>query len=327
MVVDIRLANNLHGLGSATPVKYVTGEDTDSVLAAVAASAEELVGIDIANYQQIFSDLRDMRPNDHSARAAIEIAALDAVCKMRNISMCDFFGGSSSLVETDITIPIVPPDTARMLASEAVSRGFNSLKVKVGCQDPDDDFARVVALSQGAPGCSIRLDANQGFSPVAAVEFVSKLLDTGVPVDMLEQPVDRADADGLLYVTRHTPVPVFADESVVTSADALRLIEMDAVDGINIKLMKCGVSSALEIIEMCRARQKELMIGCMIETGISLSAAIHLACGTGAFGRLDLDGHLLVSEHPFVGGFDYDGPRIAVDRRCTGHGACASSQP
>ena len=321
VVVELRLSNGVLGLGSATPAKYVTGEDTASVTSAIDTCTEDLRGADISAYQHLFTTLVEALPDDHSARAALEIAVLDAYCRIHDRPMCAFFGGSLSEVETDLTIPIVVPDAARRLAGEAASRGFNYLKIKVGGPDPEEDFARVIAVSEGAPRCAIRLDANQGFAPTVAVEFASRLQSAGVKIDMLEQPVDREDLDGLRHVTQHTSVPVFADESAVTPSDVSRLIELGAVDGINIKLMKSGISGALDIIARCQAAGKQLMLGCMIETGIGLATAVHLACGTGAFSRLDLDAHLLAAEQPFPGGFADDGPFLRANSQAPGHGS------
>lgn len=325
VAVEIRLSNGLVGFGSATPVKYVTGEDTETVRTAAERCIPILQGKEAAEYRALSNALEEALPNEHSARAAIEMAVIDAFCKIYGIPMYRFFGGTLSTVETDVTIPITDAENARRLAREAEAGGFHHLKIKVG-GDPDEDMARVIAVSEGAPSCDIRLDANQGFSPEVAVGFVGDLLGRGVRIDMLEQPVDRDDLDGLKYVTGHTPVPVFADESVVTAADAMKLVKLDAVDGINIKLMKAGLLGALDIIAVCTAAGKELMLGSMIETGVGLATAVHLACGTGVFSRLDLDAHLLAAPGamPFVGGFTADGPYLSAEI-IPGHGSVPSA--
>lgn len=311
VVMELRLSNGMTGFGSATPVKYVTGEDVDSVLSSVEICRSDLIGMDARSYRSVFEVLGQVLPDDPSARAGLEIAAVDAFCRIYGIPMHRFFGGALDAVETDVTIPITPPDHARELAREAAAKGFNSLKVKVGSADVEEDIARIRAMAEGAPGCSIRADANQGFAPTVAVSFVNSLLSVGIRLDMLEQPVDYKDFDGMRYVTQHTSIPVFADESVQTRADAIKLVELDAVDGMNIKLMKSGIAGALDIISVCRAARKELMLGCMIESAYGFSAAIHLAAGTGVFSRLDLDAHLLLAEQPGTSGlFSTDGPML-----------------
>lgn len=321
-VVEMTLANGVKCCGAAMPEKYVTGEDRDLVLAAVQEYIPDLIGADVSNYRRLFDHLIEMLPERPSSRAALEMAVIDGFCKLYGIPMYKFFGGKLDRVETDVTISAsADADRARTLASEAAAKGFGSLKVKVGSEHPDEDFARVVAMHEGAPRCAIRLDANQGFSPSFAVDFVQRLLDRGVKVDMLEQPVDRDDLEGLTYVKEHTSVPVFADEAIRTPADALRLIRMDALDGINIKLMKSGISQALEIIALARSAGKALMLGSMIEVGIGIATSVHFAAGTGAFSRLDLDAPLLASEEPCPGGFTIDGPILTPDSEAKGHGA------
>ena len=311
VVMEMHLSNGLTGFGAATPVKYVTGEDIESVLSAVELCREDLIGMDPRAYRGVFDVLGGALPNDPSARAGLEIAVVDAFCKLYSMPMHRFFGGVLNEVETDVTIPITPPDHARELAREAAAKGFTSLKVKVGSADVDDDVARIRAMAEGAPTCSIRADANQGFVPPVAVGFVNTLLSAGIKLDMLEQPVDYKDLDGLRYVTQHTSIPVFADESVQTPADAIKLVELDAVDGMNLKLMKSGIAGALDIIAICRAARKELMLGCMIESAYGFSAAIHLAAGTGVFTRLDLDAHLLLAEQPGTSDlFTAEGPML-----------------
>lgn len=325
VIIEFSLSNGVAGYGAATPVKYVTGEDIGSVLSAIESCAPDLRGAEASAWLPLFRTISDVLPDQHAARAGLEVAALDAFCKLYNMSMRRFFGGALQEVETDVTIPMVSREAARELAREAASRGFKCLKMKVG-GDPEEDLARVTAAGEAAPDCSIRLDANQGFTPTTAVEFASKLVSARVAVDILEQPVDRNDLEGLRYVTEHTSVPVFADESALTVSDVCRLIRLGAADGINVKLMKSGISGALDIISACRAAGKKLMLGCMIETGIGLATAVHLACGTGAFGRLDLDAHLLTAEEPFAGGFAHEGPRLWADDGATGHGSLPAGE-
>lgn len=320
LVVELVLVNEITGLGSGTPVTYVTGETIESVMAAVDSCREVLLNRDVSAYRGLLDTLAEALPDQPSARAALETAVLDAFCKTWDIPLWIFLGGFTAEVETDVTIPIVDPETAGELAREAAADGFRHLKIKVG-KDAEEDYTRVISVQSSAPACEVLLDANQGFSPEEAVRFTDRLTKAGVKINMLEQPVDARDIEGLAYVTKHTSVPVFADESAQKPSDVLRLVKADAVDGINIKLMKSGISGALDIIAICKAAGKELMLGSMLEIGVGLSAAVHLACGTGVFSRLDLDSHLLASEEPFPGGYTWEGPIIRANPTAAGHGA------
>lgn len=274
-------------------------------------------------YMRSASKSKEVRFGGHSAYAALEMAILDAFCKIHNLPMWKFLGGWASQVETDLTIQIIPPEKAQALASEAASQGFNHVRIRVGGLDQEEDLARVIAVSEGAPHCNIRLAANQGFVPVSAVAFLMKLQSRGVNVDSIEQPVLCDDVDGLRYVTQHTSIPVLADESAVTTADVFQLLRLQAIDGIVVKLMKSGIIGALDIIALCKAARKELMLGCLTESGIGISTALHLACGTGAFPRVSLDSHLVLAEQPFHGGFTYKGPVLAIEAEMSGNGIAA----
>ncbi|MDI6829059.1 MAG: dipeptide epimerase, partial [Armatimonadota bacterium] len=132
VIIELRLENGVVGYGSATPLKYVTGEDTATVTSAIEMIAPDLEGCDIRRYLSIFETLAEILPDDHTARAGLEIAIFDAFCKVYNLSMFHFFGGAVEQVQTDVTIPICPPDEARFAAERAASQGFRCLKIKVG---------------------------------------------------------------------------------------------------------------------------------------------------------------------------------------------------
>lgn len=324
VIIQIALENGITGLGSSTPVEYVTGENTESVLSKIQKASPLLTGTDITDHSKAYETLAEALPSSPSARAGLEIAVLDAHCKLKKTPMSKLFGNKKQHIETDITIPIVSPSEAYEIARKAQSQGFKYLKLKVG---KFEDFDRVEAAGKGAPGCRIRLDANQGFTPEGAIDFVNRLFIKKIDIDILEQPVDRSDIEGLRHVTKNLPIPVFADESAITSEDARRLIETDSVDGINIKLMKSGISDTMKIIEICRSTGKELMIGCMLETRISLSAAIHLACGTGAFDRIDLDAHTFTADDPYAGGFASNSHELNTIAARPGHGCFHPQNP
>jgi len=120
------------------------------------------------------------------------------------------------------------------------------------------------------------------------------------------------DIEGLKFVRYNSPYPVAADESAKTKYDVFNLIKMDAVDYINIKLMKSGISDALAIVEMVKSANKKLMIGCMGESSIGINQSVQIALGTGAFEFCDLDSHLMLKEDNFRGDFIQDKDKMRV---------------
>lgn len=306
-------ADDVVGYGEATPVKYVTGEDAESVVAAVEAARDALIGLHVQDWRDNAAGLAADVVGS-SARTGLEMAMLDAHCKSLGIPLYSYLGGTACEVRTDITVPITSPERAREIAAARNGEGFTQFKAKVG-KDEDEDIARVLAIRDGAPGCSFVLDANQGFEPEQAVRFIRSIFDLGIVVDVLEQPVAADDLDGLRYVTEHAGVPVYADEAAHTPEDVRRIIENNAASGVNVKLMKAGIAGALEIVDMCRRSGLGLMFGCMLESKVAQSASVHIACATRAFDVLDLDSDLLIADQPVRGGVERCGPVLKLSDR------------
>jgi L-alanine-DL-glutamate epimerase-like enolase superfamily enzyme len=229
------------------------------------------------------------------AVAAFEAALLSALAAEAGTGLAGWLGGATGRIETDLTISAsTDKKVTREAAAEAAAAGFRMLKIKVGGRRADD-LARVRAARAGAPKARLLLDGNQGFTPAGALKFVEAVMKTGAPVEMFEQPTPKADLAALAFVAKRCPVPVAADESVATPADAARAAGA-GVTAINIKLAKSGISRGLEIAAVARAAGLPLMIGCMAETARGLSASVHLALGTGFFTWCDLDSDVLLVE-------------------------------
>lgn len=304
-------AGDVTGYGEVTPVRYVTGEDTSTVQKDIAMAAEVLEGAALHEYRLSSQKMAEALPYGRSARAGVEMAIFDALCKSLDIPLYAYLGGAPLRIETDVTIPICPAEHAKELAARLSEKGFRQFKIKVG-KDLDEDIRRVLAISDVAPGCLFNIDANQGFEPADAVRFVKDLEQRGVRLQLLEQPVEASDLDGLRYVTDHAGVPVFADEAAHTAADVIDIVKYKAASGVNVKIMKAGILGALEIKSVCKAAGLRLMLGCMLESRLGQSAAVHVACGTCAFGYFDLDSDMLIADQPVKGGVVRKGATLRV---------------
>ena len=313
--VTVTTDKGVVGLGASAPVGYVTGESTETVLAALAQAGPLLEGQSAEAWEPLLRLAAESLPAAPAARAGLEMALLDVWARGQSRSLWAYFGGQQKRLTTDVTIPLVSPAEAARLGREAWADGFQALKLKVGdAEGPDADLARIKAVADALPGVRLRIDANQAFTPDAAVAFAQKLLATGAAVELLEQPVAKEDVAGLRFVRAHVSVPVFADEAARSVAEVRSLIAEDAVDGVNVKLMKSGISGALEIIAQCRAAGLKLMLGCMLETSLGIAAAAQIAAGTGAFDFLDLDSHRLLRPVPGLsGGFAVKGEELVIE--------------
>ncbi len=310
VIVEIITDDGTTGLGAATPVQYVTEETIESVIASIENAKHILIGRPMLDFITPIPEIQEQLKDSPGARAAIEIAGLDAAGKITRKPVYRIFGGRRNKIETDVTIPVVPAIHAGELAAQAGEQGFRQFKVKVGSKDPQEDAARALAITRAVPHSCLVVDANQGFKPDEAIDFMQMLRISGVKIALFEQPVNRYDIEGLMHVKQNVDVPVFADESVCSPEDFIRIAEAGAVTGVNIKLMKSGFFGALKIAVGCRVHSLKFMLGCMLEPRIGIAAAVHLACSVQGFQHYDLDADLLLAEQG-VGCFVRDGAVIS----------------
>jgi L-alanine-DL-glutamate epimerase-like enolase superfamily enzyme len=311
------------GFGGAAPAAVITGETLPSILGALKHIHSCLTGMDIEDAEIIFQKLNACMIGNHSAKAAVDMAVYDLLGKLYGLPLFRFLGGTARPLETDMTISIDSPEKMVSDSMERAGQGFGILKIKVG-NDPALDIRRLLAVRQAVgPAIKLRIDANQGWNPKEAVVVVNRLKKEGVDIELIEQPVRAGDYAGMRFVRDRVDIPVIADESVFSPADALRLIEMQAADGINIKLMKCGgIFNALKIAAIAESAGLTCMVGSMMESCLSVTAAAHLACSKSIIGAYDLDAPLFCSVNPVQGGIHYsastitipDGPGLGISR-------------
>ncbi len=306
--VKVILDDGTEGWGEAAPSPTLMGETARTVEAALSDAKLLLVG-QSARWLPCVQTLHRNLNSQKSACAAVEVALLDALTKRNGIPFFHWFGGATDELETDVTVPIMSPSEAKSFAAEFVAKGFRKLKLKLS-GDLEDDEARIVAVSKIAFKASLQLDANQAYMPTKALLLLKRLEKFGIVPTLFEQPVPRSDWDGMKWLTKNSPVPICADESVVTASDALRVVKESAAHAINIKLMKNGIAESLKIAAIAQAANLQLMIGAMVETELGLTAAAHLAAGIGGFQFVDLDTHLFLANSPFEAGFEQQGAKL-----------------
>lgn len=314
VIVEVRTDTGLVGYGEAPPTGAITGDTTGAILGALRDHIIKTVaGRDVDDFEDLMLALDKCVVKNTSAKAAMDMALWDLYGQMYKIPVYKLLGGSRKQIVTDITISVNDPEEMARDAVNAVERGYDTLKVKVGA-NPSLDVARLSAVRQAAgPDVRIRIDANQGWRPKEAVRILNQMQEKGLDIEFVEQPVQAHDFEGLKYVTDRSYVPVLADESVFSPADAFTIMQMGAADLVNIKLMKCGgIYNALKIASAAEVYGVECMIGCMLEAKISVNAAVHLACARQIITKIDLDGPVLCSEDPILGGAVFDEQNITV---------------
>ena len=297
--VRVTAADGTEGWGEADPSSYY-GETADTVLAALPRLAP-LLPDDPFDLEDAERRLAAAAPTQSGAvRAALSAALHDLVGKRLGQPLWRLWGLSRSRIPvSSFTIGLDTPE--RMQAKVREAAPYPVLKIKLGT-DRDEAILETIRAATTKP---LRVDANAGWSRERALAMLPVLKDYGV--EFLEQPLAPDDLDGLAALKRRAVLPIVVDESCIVAADIPRVA--GSVDGINIKLAKCGsLREALRMIAAARAHGLLVMVGCMIETSLGITAAAHF---TPLVDAADLDGAALTANDPFVGA-SIDGGRISL---------------
>jgi len=328
VLVTVVLEDGTTGIGEAAPLPAFNGETQELAIEALERAAPRLVGADAAAW---FADLPDVIEEATSpigsAACALETAVLDAFGRAQGRSLREIFGGAETWLVTDVTITT---GTVEEAAAEARAfAAFTTLKIKIGAADHDTDVARVLAIRDARPDARLLLDANASLDVDRAVRMLDDLKrHRCVPV-LFEQPVRAGDdaLDALAEIRKRTTVPIALDESAKHAQDVIRAHRAGAADIVNVKLMKAGVRSAMEVAVAARSCGLGLMIGGMVEARVAMGTSACFAAGLGGFTYVDLDTPLFLAEDPFEGGYAQDGPRIDLRPVRAGHGCERRSEP
>jgi L-Ala-D/L-Glu epimerase len=284
------------GLGEGTAI-YYKGETAERCLAQVTAVADSLQ--DMTSHQARIA-AQDMLPPG-AARNALDCALWDLAANQSGKQLWEIAGLKKAPrpLTTAFTISLGDPDTMRIDAAKAASRGFSLLKLKL---TGEGDLDRVAAVRNGAPDARLIVDANESWDDRDVAAEASALAALGV--EMVEQPV-KAGNDAKLAGVR-SPVPLVADESCHIAVDVARLAPF--YDGVNIKLDKAGgLTEALHLAAAAQDAGMKIMTGCMLSTSLGIAPAFLAAQGAH---WVDLDGPALLAEDR-EDGFSFSGGVIS----------------
>jgi len=312
MRVRILGDDGVEGWGEAAPNRFY-GETADTALAALARLTPIVEQCDAWAIEDVETEMNRAIRFNGSVKSAISAALHDLAGKRLGVPLYKLWGlNPANAPLSSFTIAIAAnDDELRQRVEQAKS--YPVLKVKLGT-DHDEHIIRTVR--EAAPNKVLRVDANAAWTPKRALRMVDVLVECGV--EYVEQPVPAHDIDGLRFVRERSVLPVIADESCVVASDIPRLV--GAVDGINIKLSKCGgLREALKMVATARSHGMLVMAGCMIETSLGITAAAHFAP---LLDYADFDGAALLSDDPYSGATIAQGkikipdaPGLGVSRR------------
>jgi L-alanine-DL-glutamate epimerase-like enolase superfamily enzyme len=289
--VLVRIGDGEHeGVGEAAPVRQ-HHETQTLVLDYLASLAENWPPAD--DPFQLEENLAALPSGSQAARAALDIALHDLAGQKLGVPLYRLFGLSPERApQTSFTIGLGTVEEVQAKA-RAAAANFSILKLKLG-HDTQHALALVRAVRAVTDACLVA-DANCAWTQDQALQLLPALAELGL--EWIEQPLPEDDLGGLRRIHQASPLPIFADEPVRTARDIPRLA--DCVDGVNIKVQKAGgLREALRLIAVARAHDLQVMLGCMVETSVGITAAAHLAP---LVDWADLDGNLLVTNDPFVG--------------------------
>ncbi|WP_438480755.1 dipeptide epimerase [Oleiharenicola lentus] len=322
VLVSVTLANGQIGYGEAAPLPPYNGETQADALRTLNNFKPKLIGREVNDWRAFAEEIRAWGgATCGSAQCAIEMAIVDALAKSQGVPLWKFFGGFGTELETDMTVTTGTAAQAAEDARAIRARGIRTIKVKVGgAKGAGHDLERIRAIHAAAPDSPLILDGNAGVSRAHASELVRGIRDAGIKPALLEQWLAKEDLAGARELREESGWAVAADETACSGADVTRIADERAADFVNIKLMKAGLSTALEIVKVAKERNIGLMIGGNVESILAMTVSACLAAGQGGFTFADLDTPWFMSENPFEGGFIATGGNLSVAHLKSGHG-------
>lgn len=297
------VADGITGVGEGAPIVRYKESAVEGVKV-VDSIRSLLTGADPRQYRKVLADVFDKVPGQYAAKAAIDIALMDWVGQKLGVPIWRLLGlDAAAAPVTTFSIGIDTPEITRQKVREA--EAFPILKIKVGL---DKDEATIEAV-RSVTKKPLRVDANEGFkSKEEAVRKINWLETQGV--EFIEQPLPAGREEDIRWIRSRVHMPVLADEAALRAEDVPRIA--DSYDGVVIKLDKTGgIIQALRMIEIARAYKLKTMLGCMISSSVSITAAAQLSP---LVDYADLDGNLLIANDPYTGVRVEKGKLVLPDR-------------
>jgi L-alanine-DL-glutamate epimerase-like enolase superfamily enzyme len=295
-LVSIKSDDGFTGYGEATTTPFITGDTMGSIESELSFFSKKLIGFE-ESPDLVNAKMKSWMRSSKASRNAIDCALWDLIGKRANLNLTKILGNHKKSIFTSYTVDLVDRDAAKVQAQELLDLGIKVFKIKVG-SGIDKDMERVKQVREVVGDEKmIYIDFNQAYNVKDTVR-ISHLLEP-YNIEFIEQPVASTDISGLKFVRDHSSIPVFADETIFTPQDVAEVLRREAVDGINIKLMKSGgITEALQMANTAKAFGVPVMIGCMVETRIANTSGLIVALSSSGVKYADLDGYNNIKDDP-----------------------------
>ncbi len=277
------------GFGEAAPIARYN-ESAESALAFI-EKVKAILEKNLWEYHDRWYEIDSLSEGEHAGKCALDMAILDWICKKLNVPLYRFLGLNKR--KTLITTFSIGIDEIKVMQEKVnEAKDFPVYKIKVGTKDD----RKIIDGIREVTDKPLRVDANEGWkTKEEALENINWMAEKGV--EFIEQPLPASMLEEQAWLKERSKIPIFADESLMTASDIPKIA--GAFHGINIKLMKCGgIQEALRMVTMARTFGLKVMLGCMIETSIGITAGASISP---LFDYADLDGNLLIINDPFKG--------------------------
>ena len=291
------------GLGSASPDTHVTGETSKKIHTSLKKYlTEDFFNMPLDHWYRYHEKIQIRFRGLPTTQACVEEALLNLFCNKYQIQLKNLFGGYRDTCQTMMTIGVLPYEETLAQVRKNIKIGYKTIKLKCGL-NVNEDIKKIRAVKKILlKNHKLILDANQGYNLQEAIKLLKSI--SSLKIDLIEEPVKGGRIKDLKTLKQLDTVPIVADESILSLSDAFRLLAEDIVDGVNIKLIKCGGPiNFLNIFHLAKSLSKITMIGCNYESTISMTTSVHLALAL-PIDFIDLDsGHLDFNDDPVKGGY------------------------
>ncbi|QNO13746.1 dipeptide epimerase [Alkalicella caledoniensis] len=315
IIIKIHTDNGKVGYGESVPDEHVTGESFFSTIALLKNNIiPKVIGLNPFDIEKIHQIMDKTVKNAPAAKAAIDIACYDIMGKASKQPLYNLIGGRYwDYLEIPHVLSIGEAKEMACEAKKAVENGFTTVKVKVGDSDLCKDIDRIVSIRQAVGRkIKLRIDANQGWVNSANALTVLKDIED-CNIDWIEQPILADDIRGHARIRQQIKIPLMIDEGLHGSKEMLEIINTEAADMINIKLMKCGgIYPALKLVHQAKMANMYCQVGSMVESCIASLAGAHLSLAQSNIISNEMVGPLMFSKD--LGKTDYQGNKLYLSK-------------